>query len=403
MARTGEDMSALPSGRESVLPQAPRPGGLDVLFVLNSLAVGGSESKVVRLVNSLFAQGVQGGVAYLNGPYSLLKQINPDIPAWYLSRKGKFSFAATAALRQLITEQKPRTVVSVNLYPALYVVTATRWLRERPKTIGLMNTTSLRRGVRWRRRFYGRVLRALDWTVYGCEAQRRAWLSERNPMLPRSCVIYNGVDVRQFSPGPSGQHQAYELRARHGIDQNAFVVGTVGRLAPEKNQRALIDALADARISGVNMHLLLAGDGPMRGQLEQHAGERGVASAVTFMGQLTDVRAALRMLDVFVLPSATETFSNAALEAMAMRIPVILTRTGGAPEMISDGEEGYILGVEEIATRLPKLLSQLRNDIALRARMGSAAVQRAQQRFSWDAMVEEYKDVLGCRRGNSHA
>ena len=158
------------------LPAGPGDAPLEVLFVLNNLAVGGSETKVVRLANSLQQRGVQVGVAYLNEPFSLLKQLQTDIPAYFLSRKGRFSLSAAATLRYLIQEQHPRTVVSVNLYPALYVVTATRWMDDRPRTIGLMNTTELRRGARWRRAFYRRVLRFLDWTVYGwssCGASSR--------------------------------------------------------------------------------------------------------------------------------------------------------------------------------------------------------------------------------------
>lgn len=384
------------------LPAGPGDEPMDVLFVLNSLAVGGSETKVVRLANSLQQRGVQVGVSYLNGPFSLLKQLQTDIPAYFLSRKGRFSLSAAATLRHLVQEQRPRTVVSVNLYPALYVVTATRWMDERPRTIGLMNTTELRRGARWRRTFYRRVLRFLDWTVYGCELQRNAWLPATSPMRPRSSVIYNGVDLEKFSP-TRGPAQGCEERARFGIGPNAFVVGSVGRLAPEKNQLPLIDALAGLRAAGMDIHLMLVGDGPMRQALEQRVAERRVTDAVTFTGALADVSSVLPLFDVFVLPSLSETFSNAALEAMAMRVPVILTRTGGAPEMIEDGREGFIVDASEVAQRVPELVGKLREDAALRTRMGAAAAKRAQQAFSWNGMIAAYEAVLRCRQAGGHA
>lgn len=376
--------------------------GLDALFVLNNLAVGGSETKVVRLANSLRARETMVGVAYLNQPATLLKDIHHDVPTWFLSRQGRFSLKANAALRELIEAQRPANVVSVNLYPALYVVTATRWLRHRPQTIGLMNTTEMRRGARWRRRFYSRVLQYLDWTVYGCELQRNAWLSVNSSMRPRSSVIYNGVDLTRFSPSRTGG-DAHEQRVRYGIDQDAFVVGSVGRLAAEKNQLPLIDAVAGLRAAGASVHLMLVGDGPMRSVLEQRAAERGISSAVTFTGALPDVRVALQMFDVFVLPSLSETFSNAALEAMAMQVPVILTRTGGAAEMIEHGREGYIVDVEELSLRLPPLLRQLESDKVLRTRLGQAAALRAQQSFSWEGMVRAYEAMLGSHQAVSHA
>jgi glycosyltransferase involved in cell wall biosynthesis len=99
----------------------------------------------------------------------------------------------------------------------------------------------------------------------------------------------------------------------------------------------------------------------------------------------------------------SETFSNAALEAMAMQVPVILTRTGGAGEMIEDGREGYIVDVAELPQRLPELLNQLRLDSVLRTRMAAAAALRAQQCFSWEGMLFAYQSMLGSREAVSHA
>lgn len=393
--------SAQPQVEQEAASQRTREAaGLDVLFVLNNLAVGGSETKVVRLANSLLARGVQVGVAYLNDPAPLLRDIQAGVLTWHLSRQGRFSLKATSALRQLIEQQRPRNVVSVNLYPALYVVTATRWSGPRPQTIGLMNTTEMRRGAGWKRKLYSRVLQYLDRTVYGCELQRDAWLAPDNPMRPRSSVIYNGVDLNRFSPSRTG---AAEQRAQYGIGERTFVVGSVGRLVPEKNQLPLIDAVADLRKSGADVQLMLVGEGPMRSTLEQRANERGIHQAVTLTGALPDVRVVLKMFDVFVLPSLSETFSNAALEAMAMQVPVILTRTGGAAEMIEDGREGYIVDVEDLPQRLPELLNQLRLDNVLRTRMAGAAALRAQQAFSWEGMVAAYQSMLGSREAASHA
>lgn len=381
------------------LPAAPGGEGMDALFVLNNLAVGGSETKVVRLANSLSARGMQIGIAYLNAPTTLLEDIQPQVGTYFLSRQGRFSLRANVTLGQLIDEHRPRNVLSVNLYPSLYVLTATRLARHKARTLGLMNTTKMDR-ARMKQAFYTRVLRHLDWTVYGCELQRDVWLSQDSSMRPRSSVIYNGVDISRFTPSRVG---VAEQRARYGIGENTFVVGSVGRLAREKNQLPLIDAVAELRASNADVHLMLVGDGPMRQALERRAAERGITDAVTFTGALSDVRVALKLFDVFVLPSFSETFSNAALEAMAMQVPVILTRTGGAGEMIEAGREGYIVDVEELPRRLPSLLNQLRTDHVLRTRMAAAALSRAQQTFSWESMLNAYQSLLGSRQAVSHA
>jgi glycosyltransferase involved in cell wall biosynthesis len=148
---------------------------------------------------------------------------------------------------------------------------------------------------------------------------------------------------------------------------------------------------------------MLVGDGALRPALERRAAERGITSAVTFTGAMSDVRPALKAFDVFVLPSLSETFSNAALEAMAMQLPVILTRTGGASEMIEHGKEGYIVDVSDLPKQLPALLNQLRLDTVLRTRMAAAAALRAQREFSWEGMVETYQSMLGTPEAVSHA
>lgn len=376
-----------------------------VLFVLNNLSIGGSEMKTIRLANSLFARGVQVGLAYLNPPHALLTRLHSDIPVWYLARQGKFSLSAAATLRALIREHRPQAVVAVNLYPALYVAMAAARLRPRPRTVGLINTTVFKPGQSWRQGFYRPLLSLLDCSVYGCEAQRCLWLPGGTSMAQRSCVIYNGVDTEQFSGKfrNGGGVDMPERRSRHGIADQAFVIGTVGRLAPEKNQEALIDAVATVRAAGVDMHLLLVGDGPARAALEARAAQLQLQKSVTFTGGLSDVREALALTDVFVLPSRSETFSNAALEAMAMRKPVILTRTGGAAEMITDGVHGFIVGVDELPTRLPELLVQLHADAAMTKRMGIAAAERVQRSFSWDAMVDQYQSLLLPQAEGVHA
>jgi glycosyltransferase involved in cell wall biosynthesis len=86
-----------------------------------------------------------------------------------------------------------------------------------------------------------------------------------------------------------------------------------------------------------------------------------------------------------------------------MQLPVILTRTGGASEMIEHGKEGYIVDVAELPRQLPELLNQLRLDTVLRTRMATAASMRVQREFSWEGMLAEYQSMLGAREAVSHA
>lgn len=373
--------------------RAPAIERLDALFVLNSLTIGGSETKVVRACNELHRRGTRVGVAYLNPPETLRSHLSADIPVFHLERKGKFSFTALALLRRIVRERKPHTLIAVSLYPTLYVNVVARSAELRPKTSALINTSSFNPGQEWQRTFYGAMLRGMDWTVYGCEAQRKLWQSPAAERRNRASVIYNGVDVHRFSKA-SAMPQTI-CRGSLGIGENAFVIGSVGRLAPEKNQAALIDALAQLRQRSGSAHLVLVGDGPMRAALQARCNETGLQPFVTFAGNQADVRPWLALMDAFVLPSLyVETFSNAALEAMAMSKPVVLSNIAGAAEMIEEGAEGFLVEPRELSARLPQLLERLAADAALRSTMGTRARARVEEHFSFERMVDSYDDLI---------
>jgi glycosyltransferase involved in cell wall biosynthesis len=366
----------------------------DVLFVLSSLAVGGSERKIIRMANRFKEEGLQVNLACLNGPYTIEPTLRRDVPLVKLERSGMFSFSTVWRLRQMIRRQRPATVIAVNLYQALYVACATWMLPDRPRTVALVNTSTFRGRRLWKRIYQG-VLARFDLTVHGSQAQRNFWLAPNRRAQDNSLVIYNGVDSAHFEPVAAFE-EAKRLRAKIGVGPQGLLIGTVGKMRPEKNQEVLLTALRRLRVSGVDVHLVIAGDGPLRDFLRRRAAELEVANRVTFIGEVEDVRTVLTAMDVFVLPStAVESFSNAALEAMAIGRPVILSDIGGAREMIDDGVEGYVVSPTELAARIPALIAALYADRRKRQQMGQAARSRAQNRFSVTSMAAAYRALLG--------
>jgi glycosyltransferase involved in cell wall biosynthesis len=366
----------------------------DVMFVLSNLGIGGSECKIARMANRFKEDEVQVTLACLNGPYTLEPSVRRDVPLHKIERRGKFSFSAVWRLRRLLIQERPATVIAVNLYQALYVACATSLLSHRPRTVALVNTSTFR-GRRMRRRLYQMVLSRFDRVVHGSQAQRRFWVDANRRAHDNSTVIYNGVDSAHFEP-VIAHEAAKRLRTRLGVSPQALLMGTVGRMRPEKNQEVLLTALRHLRVARVDVHLVIAGDGPLREFLARRAVELEVADRVSFVGELDDVRPVLTALDVFVLPStAVESFSNAALEAMAIGRPVILSDVGGAREMIDDGVEGYVVSPTELAARLPALIAALYADRRKRQQMGHAARLRAETRFSVGGMVAAYRALLG--------
>src|SRR5205085_6952540 len=101
-------------------------------------------------------------------------------------------------------------------------------------------------------------------------------------------------------------------------------------------------------IKHVHARLVMCGDGPGRAEAEQLAASYGLADAVLFVGQVPNITDYLSVADLFLLPSQTESFGLSALEAMACEVPVIATQVGGLPEVVQDGETGYLVGVGDI-------------------------------------------------------
>jgi len=392
MAPDIKEPLALVTAREEVAVSAPP---CDVLFLLSTLAVGGSERKIVRMANRLREEGVAVNLACLNAPYTLESTLRRDVPLTKLDRQGKFSLAALLRLRQLIQRDRPATVVAVNLYQALYVACATALMPLRPRIVALVNTSTFR-GRRMRKRLYQSVLSRFDLVVHGSQAQSRFW---ENPSgsdrgSEKSTVIYNGVDSTHFDPIVAFE-AAKRLRASLGVKPEALLIGSVGRLAPEKNHEVLLATLRRLRVARVDAHLVIAGKGPLRDELLRRASALEVADRVNLIGEFEDVRPVLAAIDVFVLPSvAVESFSNAALEAMSMGRPVILSDIGGAREMIDDGVEGYVVSATELGARLPAIISALYADTRKRQGMGAAARARAVSRFSMAGMTAAYRGLL---------
>jgi glycosyltransferase involved in cell wall biosynthesis len=258
--------------------------------------------------------------------------------------------------------------------------------------VALVNTSTFRGHKLWKR-FYQSVLGRFDLTVHGSDAQRQFWFRSGHAWR-NSTVVYNGVDSDHFEYIGSFE-AAKRLRASFGLKPESLLIGTVGMCRPEKNQAVLLETLRRLRVARVDAHLVIAGDGPLRAQLVRRAADLALSDRVHFPGAVDDVRPVLAALDVFVLPSvAVESFSNAALEAMSMGRPVILSDIGGAREMITDGVEGYVVSPTEMPARLPALIAALYADKRKRQQMGAAARNRAVNCFSVPSMVAAYRGLL---------
>ena len=190
--------------------------------------------------------------------------------------------------------------------------------------------------------------------------------------------IYNGIDVDGFAARRVDRERK---RTELGLPRDAYVGITVGRLVPVKGQRYLIEAAARIGDRIPPLMILLAGDGPLRPELEQHAASMGVEDKVRFLGTRQDIPELLSCADVFVLPSLNEGLGLVLVEAMAMGVPCVATAVGGVPEVVADDVTGIL-----VPPRDPRALAdavvRLADDPDRAREMGEQGRERAREMFS---------------------
>ena len=198
-------------------------------------------------------------------------------------------------------------------------------------------------------------------------------------------VVPNFVDLDRFRP-PTTESCRKDL-----APEGARVLSHVSNFRPVKRVQDVIRIFAGVA-ARMDARLVIAGDGPDRGAAEAQASALGVRDLVNFLGEQEGVERVLAASDLFLLPSEHESFGLAALEAMACGVPVIATRSGGLPEVVRDGETGFLLGVGDVDAAVERAIALL-EDEPLRCRMGEAARSDAASRFDAPRVVERYVKV----------
>jgi glycosyltransferase involved in cell wall biosynthesis len=191
-----------------------------------------------------------------------------------------------------------------------------------------------------------------------------------------------------------------DYRVLYGIPQDAFVVGWVGRMTGVKDTDAVLEILRATRERDIDAVLCMVGDGPDRERLEQVAHDLGIARSTYFVGYQTDIAGYYRLFDAFVLPSVNEGTPVSAIEALASGTPVVATRVGGVPDVVTDGVDGFLVPPRDTEAAADRL-AQLAREPELRARLGETGRANAQARYSVERLVDDvdrlYRELLAAK------
>ena len=357
-------------------PPSSKRQPVPVLITARELDQGGVERDVTKIAMHLDRSRFEPhvGTFYAKGlRYEELR--SAGIPILDLPLRSLLSLDAIRLAAKVRSYIKQQRIQIVHAYDAsgVFVLPVARLVGV-PVTIG--SQLSYRDILDKRTQMLLRMSDYLpDAILVNCDAMRHYMIEDEHVAAKRLEICYNGVDTAQFFPPKS----------RSAV---ASLIGIVCALRHEKNLPLLQEAFATVRYLQPDMKLVFVGSGSELKALQENAARLGIADASVFVPASRDVPNWLRAMDIFVLPSYSESFSNSLLEAMACGCAVVGSRIGGTPELTGNNEERGLLFNSGDIQGLAAQLARLIQNPELRRELGVRAAQFAKENLSIQIAAE---------------
>lgn len=366
--------------------------GMRVLLMSTGNGIGGEESFTTNLAESLMQRGCDVRVAAMGPPHiEELKRRGIAVVSLPIAGRGPMGLLAGArALAKYAAAEGIGVLHAQCAGPAIMSILARRLgMFAKPRPAIMWHDHGLQQGsYKW----LAKVFNHLDMSIANSDFELDKLTA--NGLKPGKIVrIHNGIDMSKLDV--SSQERASrraKIRKEFGLDDATPVAGFIGRLSPEKAPDDFVKSFALARTLMPDMRYVLVGDGPMRPQLEQLRKEMDAEDRIIMTGFRKDVPDILCAIDVLALVSHMETFSLTTLEAMAMHLPCVVTRTGGSPEQVTDGENGRVVP-DASPDAIAKALADVLSNADRRTAMGEAGFKRVKTYLNRDRMVSEIENI----------
>jgi glycosyltransferase involved in cell wall biosynthesis len=391
------------------------PGVPTVLFLVDGLGLSGKTKAMVDLVCGLDPARYQPAVACFDKERSPLLEplIKKNVPLFEIPCPDGLNVGVMVRLGKVMRETKPTVVHCYNPRTMLYGGIVARTLGIKA-VVGSLSafacltpdqrydflpqklfTTSRRN--RLRNQLVARLMGAVV-TVARSLGERFCRFNGIDTARLR--VVSYGVDLARFDKVTDAEVAAF--RASIGVPDGAVVVGSVGRLVEQKDYPTQLRAFAHALKTAPQLWMVLAGDGPLRGELEALVASLGIGLRVKFIGHCSTVPVLLRTLEIFVLASKFEPYGVAILEAKAAGTAIAATNVNELPELVVDGQMGLLSPAGD-APAMGENFVRLAGDPALRRTLGKNAAADAFNRHSLAAAIDGYQSIYDdVRRIHSH-
>jgi glycosyltransferase involved in cell wall biosynthesis len=372
----------------AIAPPAPNP--VRVALVVHVMQVAGAEVLVRETVRRL-AGRIVPTVFCLDAVGRIGEELIAEgVDLVCFGRKPGRDFGVSRRMARAVRERRIEVIHAHQYTPFFYSALAKVLCGFRPKVILTEHgrhhpdrVSPLRRGVN------RLVLDRLADAVNACSRFSAEGLTKIDGFAgARVEVIENGIEVDRYGP-PADRAVA---KADAGLNPHRRHLIHVARHHPVKDQATLIRGFALAAPHLPDVDLVLAGDGPLRDELEALARELRVIDRVQFLGIRNDVPELMRAADAFALTSLSEAASLTLLEAMASGLPVIATDVGGNPELARHGREGLLFPRRD-ASGCAAAIRRVFTDANLAANLGHAGRARAEERYRLERTVGEYYEL----------
>lgn len=362
---------------------------MKILHIVENFGGAGLENVVRDIVIGSVSNGIQPYICVLNQHgHCGIEVKKKEIPVFDLERKqrSKSDFQVIKDLKRLMEELNVDIVHAHNFTPLYYGILSLFF----KKTKFLVTFHGFTDWNIKKRLFYNLFFKRIKVVVVN-DAMKRNYSFLNTFFLRNISTVFNGIELDQFS-----RAYDHQLRKQLGIHESDFVIGSVGRLSPVKNQMLQLKIVAKLKEEISNLKLLtITGGSPdsidLKEKLFQEAVNLGIQENLILLDFRKDVPDLLALMDIFIMTSLTEGTSLAMLEAMASGLPVVASDVGGNSQIINNGVNGFLydLGNED---SLENIIITLNNDEKLRKCIADAAKETA-LKYSTASMVENYISI----------
>lgn len=365
----------------------PQPHVFNIMFVITSMPVGGAEILLTNMIRQMDRNLGNPQICCLKEMGVLGEELASEIPVYENMIRHKYDVGIMGRLRRLYKDNKIDAVVTVGAGDKMFWGRLAAKRARVPVILSALHSTGWPDGV-------GRLNRILtpitDGFIAVAENHGKFLVEGENFPPEKVFVVPNGVDTNRFQHSPESRA---DWRSKVGIPTEAPTIGIVAALRPEKNHKLFLKVAAQVNKSHPETHFVVAGDGPIRGDLEQQAADLQIKDKVHFLGSVSDIPGVLSMLDVFALTSDNEASPVSILEAMSCGLPVVATDVGSVSQSVIESTTGYLVPTHNVEAATSAWLKLLNNrDIA--TEFGTNGRDHVLQYSSLEKMTDSYLDLI---------